>query len=217
MEKSGLERRRLAEALRSLSVESVCSDGSAELYQDAAETLEGLVKGLRRRARRVRCVGFREGRKSGVGRQFDFGMIDLSPVSGASNPIAPPLKVEHEEEKRAVGTVMFPASGGTGAGTVHHGHLAASVDEVFGAVLARMGQPVMTGILEVRFLIPCRLGEEVRVEGWVRRVSGEVVFMEGRVHAGGCLVAEADAVFFIVGEAPYKRFAEERNKKLHVG
>jgi hypothetical protein len=30
-------------------------------------------------------------------------------------------------------------------------------------------------------------------------------------------VAEADAVFFIVGEDQYKRFAEERNRKLLIG
>ena len=199
--------------MRTLSVEGVNSDGPHELYQEAAETLEEVVNGLREHPRRIRNVGFREGR----GREFDFGMFDLSPVSGAANPVAPPLKVEREEERRSVGTVVFPESVGTGGGSVHHGYLAACVDEVFGAVLAWMGHPVMTGILNVRFLRPCPVGEEVRIEGWVRRVSGEVVFTEGRVEAAGRLVAQADAAFFIVGEDQYKRFAEERNRKLLVG
>lgn len=213
----GEQRRRLAAALRTLSVEGVISDGPHELYQEAAETLEEVVIGLREHPRRIRNVGFREGREREGGREFDFGMFDLSPVSGAANPVAPPLKVQREEDRRAVGSVVFPASVGTGGGSVHHGYLAACVDEVFGAVLAWMGHPVMTGILNVRFLLPCPVGEEVRIEGWVRRVSGEVVFTEGRVEAAGRPVAEADAAFFIVGEDQYKRFAEERNRKLLVG
>ena len=211
MKESGAQRRRLASALRMLSVEGVNSDGPHELYREAAETLEEVVKRLREHPRRIRSVGFREGR------EFDFGMVDLSPVSGEANPLAPPLKVQHKEAKRAIGVVVFPASVGTGGGSVHHGYLCASVDEVFGAVLARMGKPVMTGILDVRFLRPCPVEEEIRIEGWVRRVSGEVVFTEARVEAAAGPVAEADAVFFIVGEDQYKRFAEERNRKLLVG
>ena len=217
MKESGAERRRLASALRRLSAECVCSDGPQKAYREAAETLEEVVERLGKRPRRVRHVGFRQAGESHDTRVFDFGMTDLSPVSGAANPLAPPLKVRHKEGKRAVGTVVFPESVGTGAGSVHRGYLAASVDEVFGAVLSRMGEPVMTGILDVRFLCPCPVEQEVRVEGWVRRVSGGVVFTEARVETKAGPVAEADAVFFIVGEDQYKRFAKERNRKLLVG
>jgi acyl-coenzyme A thioesterase PaaI-like protein len=200
-----------------LSVEGVNSDGREALYREAAEVLEGVVKRLREEPRRERHVGLREAGKKRKRRVFDFGMIDLSPVSGAANPVAPPMKVEHEDENRAVGIVRFPESVGTGAGTVHHGYLAASLDEVFGAALGRMGHPVMTGILDVRFLDACCVEEEVRIEGRVRRVSGDVVFTRGRVREGGRLVAEGDAAFFIVGEDQYKRFADARNRKLKVG
>jgi acyl-coenzyme A thioesterase PaaI-like protein len=144
-------------------------------------------------------------------------MVDLSPVSGLANPLAPPLRVKRKEEKRAMGTVVFPESVRTGAGYAHHGYVAASVDEVFGAVLAWMGQPIMTGILDVRFLRPCPVKEEVRIDGWVRREIAGVVFTEARVEAAGGPVADANAVFFIVGEDQYKRFAEERNRNLSIG
>ena len=217
MEKSGPQRRRLAAALRRLSEEWVVSDGPEEAYREAAETLEEVVKRLRERPRRVRRVGFREGKEGSGRREFDFGMVDLSPVSGLANPLAPPLRVERKEEQRATGTVVFPGSVRTGTGAVHHGYVAASVDEVFGAVLAWMGQPIMTGILDIRFLRPCPVEEEVRIDGWVRRESGGVVFTEARVEVAAGPVAEAHAVFFIVGEDQYKRFAEERNRKLLVG
>ena len=217
MEKSGPQRRRLAAALRLLSVEGVNSDGPKEVYAEAAEMLEEVVKGLRKEPRRMRRVGFRQG-KDGFGkREFDFGMVDLSPVSGLANPLAPPLRVQRNEEKRATGTVVYPGSVRTGTGWVHHGYVAASVDEVFGAVLAWMGQPIMTGILDVRFLRPCPVEEEVRIDGWVRRESGGVVFTEARVEVAEGLVAEAHAVFFIVGEDQYKRFEEQRNRKLVAG
>jgi acyl-coenzyme A thioesterase PaaI-like protein len=187
------------------------------VYAEAAETLEELVKALRVHPRWIRHVGYRQNRESEGRREFDFGMADLSPVSGAANPLAPPVRVRQKGEKRAVGTVVFPGSFRTGAGCVHHGHVAASVDEVFGAVLAWMGQPIMTGILDVRYLRSCPVEEEVRIEGWVRREGGGVVFTEARVEVAAGPVAEADAVFFIVGEDQYKQFEEERNRKLLVG
>lgn len=212
--RSGPGRRRLAAALRRLSLEGVNSDGPPEVYGEAAERLEEVVEGLREFPRRIRRVGFREPEGGTGGRQFDFGMVDLSPVSGAANPLAPPLIVEREEGRRAVGTVVFPGSAGTGEGSVHRGYVAASVDEVFGAVLAWMGLPIMTGILDVRFLRPCPVEKEVRIEGWVRRLTGGVVFTEGRVEVAEAVVGRAEAVFFIVGEDQYRRFAEERNRKL---
>ncbi len=217
VKKSGPQRRRLAAALRMLSVEGVNSDGAEEVYGEAAEKLEEVVKRLREQPRRMRRVGFRQGKEGFGRREFDFGMVDLSPVSGLANPLAPPLRVQRKEEKRAMGTVVFPGSVQTGAGFVHHGYVAASVDEVFGAVLAWMGQPIMTGILDVRFLRPCPVEEEVRIDGWVRRETGGAVFTEARVEVAAGPVAEANAVFFIVGEDQYKRFAEERNRKLLVG
>lgn len=217
MKKSGPQRRRLAAALRMLSVEAVNSDGPLEVYGEAAETLGEVVKRLREQPRRMRRVGFRQGKEAFGGREFDFGMADLSPVSGLANPLAPPLRVQRKEEKRATGTVVFPGSVRTGTGCVHHGYVAASVDEVFGAVLAWMGRPIMTGILDVRFLRPCPVEEEVRIDGWVRREIRGVVFTEAWVEVAAGRVAEADAVFFIVGEDQYKRFAGARNRKLLIG
>jgi acyl-coenzyme A thioesterase PaaI-like protein len=124
--------------------------------------------------------------------------------------------VEHREEGSALGIVTFPAMYGTVSGTVKNGYLAAAADEVIGAALARMGEPIMTGILEIRFRRPCPAEREVRIEGRVRRMSGDVVFTEAGVQAAGEHVADADAVFFIVGEMQYREFAAERNTGLPV-
>lgn len=216
-EKSGPHKRRLAAALRSLSVEVVNCDASGRVYREASEAIEGFTERLRDQPRRMRRVGFRESEASRGNGVFDFGMMDLSPMSGLANPLAPPLKVEHRDKNRAIGIVTFPASFGTRSGCVHNGYLAAAMDEILGAILARMGQPVMTGILDMRFLRPCPVDKELQIEGWVRRVSGEIVFTEASARTEAWAVADADAVFFVVGEEQYKLFAEERNGNLGIG
>lgn len=214
--RSGPEKRRLAAALRSLSVEVVDSDGSGGIYREAAEAIEAFTERLRQEPRRIRYVGLRESDARGGVREFDFGIMDLSPVSGVANPLAPPLKVEHRDGNRAVGVVTFPATFGIGSGCVHNGYVAAAADEVLSAMLVRMGRPIMTGILNVRFLRPCPVYEELRIEGRVRRVSGEFVFTEARARTKTRAVADADAVFFVLGEEQYRHFAEQRNNKLGI-
>jgi acyl-coenzyme A thioesterase PaaI-like protein len=215
--RSGGYRRRLAAAIRALSVEAVDSDAPAHAYAEVAKGIEAFVDRLKGKGRRVRQVGYLESSRDANEREFDYGMMDLSPLSGAANPVAPPMKVDNRQEHRAVGTVSFPPTYGTGSGMVRNGYLVAVIDEIFGAVSARMGQPVMTGILDVRFRTPCPVQKELRVEGWVKRASGEIIFTQASVHVEGDLATDADGVFFIVGEETYKRLSEERNAKLYSG
>ncbi len=214
MRKSGPERRRLAVAVRSLCVHFTEADPTEDVLGKAAEVVAGCAGRLAERPRRLRHVGYYKRVGKGGARGFDFGMSDLSPVSGAANPLAPPLRIKHAEKGRAVGTAAFPSFYGTGLGTVRNGYLAAAADEVFGAVLARLGQPIMTGILEMRFLLPCPADRKVQIDGQVKRNSGQVIFTEAVLRAGERPVAEAEAVFFVVGEEQYKRFAAERNQGL---
>jgi acyl-coenzyme A thioesterase PaaI-like protein len=214
--RSGPHKRRLAAALRSLNIEVVNAEAPEEVFLEAAEAIEGFTKGLKEQPRRIRRVGHRAGKRDPSGSEFDYGMMDLSPLSGSANPLAPPMKIGNEEKDRAVGVVTFPAIYGLGPGSVHNGFLAATMDEVFGAVLARMGRPPMTGILDVRFRSPCPVEKEVRIEGWVRRESGQIVFTEASVTVEGRAVADGDAVFFIVGEEAYERLSQERNERIRI-
>lgn len=215
--RSGPYKRRLAAALRSLNVEVVNAEAPGEVFQEAAEAIEGFTKGLTEQPRRTRRVGHRESNRDPSGIEFDYGMMDLSPLSGSANPLAPPMKIKNEENNRVVGVVTFPASYGLGSGAVHNGYLAAAMDEILGAVLAWMGRPPMTGILDVQFRSPCPAEKEVRIEGWVKRAGKQIVFTEASVRVDGRIVADGDAVFFIVGEDTYERLSEERNEKIRFG
>lgn len=214
--RSGPCKRKLAAALRSLSVQIVSAEAPGEVFQEAAEAIERFIKGLIEQPRRIRRVGRFESKRAPSGREFDYGMMDLSPLSGSANPLAPPMKIVNEEENRAVGIVTFPVTYGLGSGVVHSGFLAATMDEVFGALSARMDRPPMTGILDVRFRSPCPVEKEVRIEGWVKRAGKQIVFTEASVQVGGRIVADGDAVFFVVEEETYERLSEERNEKIRV-
>jgi acyl-coenzyme A thioesterase PaaI-like protein len=215
--KSGPHKRRLAAALRALSVEVIDSDAPGQAYEEAAEGIENFTGRLKKHPRRVRHVGFFESSTGSSEREFNYGMMDLSPLSGAANPQAPPMKVDNRQEGRAVGTVRFPSSYGAGSGSVHNGYVVAVMDEVFAAVSSRMGGPVMTGILDVRFQTSIPVERELRVEGWVKRVAGEVIFTQASAHVEGNLAADADGVFFTVEEETYKRLSEERNARSRTG
>jgi acyl-coenzyme A thioesterase PaaI-like protein len=197
-------------------VELVNAEAPGEVFEEAAETIEGFTNRLKAQPRRKRRVGQRASKRAPRGSEFDYGMMDLSPVSGSANPLAPPVKIENEEVKRAVGIVTFPATYGLGSGSVRNGFLAATMDEVLGAILTRMGRPPMTGILDLRFHSPCPVEKEVRIEGWAKRVSGQIVFTEASVTVEGRAVADGDAVFFVVGEETYERLSEERNERIRV-
>lgn len=211
--RSGPCKVRLAAALRALSVEVLDSDAPGRGYEEAAEGIESFTKRLKGQWRRIRHVGSFQSSTGVRGREFDYGMMDLSPLSGAANPLAPPMKVDNRQKERAVGTVRFPPTYGAGSGMVRNGYVAAVIDEISGAVSARMGQPVMTGILDVRFRAPCPVEQDLCVEGWVKRAGGGIIFTQARVQAEGNLAADADAVFFVVGEETYKRLLEERSER----
>ncbi len=206
-------RRTLAAVLRALNLEAVNPAAPADFLRNGAADLEALTKRMKEHPLRRRRVGFRKTESDLEGREFDYGMQDLSPLSGTSNPLAPPVRVDNRAERHAVGVVTFPATFASPSGSLHNGHLAAAIDEVFGATLARLGKPAMTGILDVRFDRACPIEKEVRIEGGVRRISGSTIFTEATVFAEGRSLAKADAVFFVVGEITLRELTVERNRR----
>jgi len=72
----------------------------------------------------------------------------------------------------------------------------------------------MTGILDVHFHEQCPVNLEVSLEGRVKRAETSLIFAESSMHAGHQLIAEAEAVFFIIDVDTYKGFVQARNQKL---
>lgn len=142
------------------------------------------------------------------GRLRDHGNAML----GMRNPHAPPLRVTMDDEGGASATFTLGAAYEGPPGCVHGGIVAAVLDQVLGAVPARLGLPGMTATLDTTYRRPTPLGEEltcrgrvVERDGWKVRAAGEIRDGEDRV------TAEAEALFVV------PRWAREHLASMPTG
>jgi len=93
-------------------------------------------------------------------------------------------------------------------GVVHGGMVALMLDEAVGWAAWHQGRPGVTGKLEVRYRLPLRVGERVRVTGRVDGARRSLVYASARIErvSDGAIVAEASATLKdaapMVAEAP---------------
>ena len=80
-------------------------------------------------------------------------------------------------------------------GVVHGGMIALLLDEAVGWAAWHRGHPGVTGKLEVRYRLPLKVGERVRLSGRVDNVRRTVVYASAKIEriSDGATVAEATA------------------------
>jgi uncharacterized protein (TIGR00369 family) len=80
-------------------------------------------------------------------------------------------------------------------GVVHGGMIALLLDEAVGWAAWHRGHPGVTGKLEVRYRLPLRMGERVRLTGRVDNVRRTLVYASARIEriSDGATVADATA------------------------
>jgi len=145
--------------------------------------------------------------------------VGHSPVSGANNPIAPPLVMhvvgDPNGEHHIEGTIVFgPAYEGP-PGHCHGGWVAAMFDEMLGFVQLAPG---FTAYLKIDYRAPTPLNRELELRGWIENVEGREISIEteefeARVfqheldHLDGVLLSEAEGLFIAprAGEDYMKR------------
>ena len=122
--------------------------------------------------------------------------VAFSPVSGLSNPMAPPVMLHVEEgtqgQVRIAGEVTFgPAYEGP-PGHCHGGWVAAMFDEALGfAQLA----PGFTAYLHVNYRRPTPLNTRLDITAWVDSVEGRKRLVKGECHLDGELLSDAEGLF----------------------
>jgi acyl-coenzyme A thioesterase PaaI-like protein len=124
----------------------------------------------------------------------------FSPVSGESNPLAPPARLEIQGQ-RVVGSVTFNSAYEGPPGYVHGAFVAAVFDELLGITNAALGLPAMTGLLEVRYHRPTPLGKEIRLVGRHVELAGRKSIATGEFFDGDTLLAEGKGTFIAVKPA----------------
>jgi len=83
--------------------------------------------------------------------------------------------------------------------TVHGGIIYSALDDVTANVLYRQGRKAHTARCEIRYRAPLRVGETIRVRGWIEREKGRLVILRGEARrvADDILVADCEASFML--------------------
>jgi acyl-coenzyme A thioesterase PaaI-like protein len=209
------EVRALADAVRALIHEMVATSAPMEVFAGVAEDLREVARRFEPYPREFLYQGVRESALADadeVGSDYE-GPFDLSPLLGRANPLAPPLRLQVEDD-RVAGTATFgPAYEGP-PGCVHGGYVAAAFDELLGLVQMLGGQPGMTGRLVVNYRSPTPLQTELRLEGRIDRVEGRKTICTGQIYAGDVLCAEAEGLFVSVDFEKIRAIADAADRKL---
>jgi acyl-coenzyme A thioesterase PaaI-like protein len=202
------EMARLADAARAVIERLVATRAPLEALEAAADRLEEAVAIIAGHPQGRLYEGFAESANAGSPTAF----FDHSPVIGAANPLAPPVRVDVDEGGRVVGRVRFGSAYEGPPDSVHGGYVAAAFDEVLGMCQALSGTPGMTGALTIRYRRPTPLHADLRFEATLDRVEGRKLFCSGRLYDGDTLTAEAEGLFIAVDFARIAEMMAKRNR-----
>lgn len=124
----------------------------------------------------------------------DGNLFERSPLTGRSNPLAAPLRLDRSGE-RTLGHATYNEAYEGPPGAVHGGVVIAAFDDLLGVAQVSSGLAGMTGTLTVRLVRPSPLNERIDYEAGVERVEGRKIAVWGRSFHGGALLAEATGIF----------------------
>lgn len=123
--------------------------------------------------------------------------LPRSMVSGTLNPLAPPVRMEVQED-RVVGRATFSNPYEGPPGYVHGAMVAGVLDQVLAFANLASGHYGFTATLTIRYHRPTPLFREIRFEARFDRVEGKRIYTVGQVFDGAVLTAEAEGLFVAI-------------------
>ncbi|HSR26235.1 MAG TPA: PaaI family thioesterase [Candidatus Eisenbacteria bacterium] len=181
---------RLTDAVRELVEQVVAGAAPEDALAVAAEAVRAATRRLRE-AGAPRALSF----------ELDGAGPDrseyrrLNPVSGALNPLAPPLRWERVRDGTVEASVTFGVAYQGPPGYVHGAFIAGAFDDALGLANLASGNPGMTVKLEVRYRRATPLSAPLRIVARHTGREGRRIFATGTMLAGDEVTAEADGVF----------------------
>ena len=160
-----------------------------------ADEARALADGLER-APSLRAFG-----GAAVAGPADAVLAERSPVSGRSNPLAPPLHLEMNEGVTRAWAIWTDAYEGP-PGCLHGGFVAAAFDDLMGLAQMASGKAGFTGTLTVKMIKPTPLNQRIDYEAWLDHVDGRKIWCKATARHGDDLLGEAEIVF-ISPRAPF--------------
>jgi len=122
---------------------------------------------------------------------------------GAANPRGMKLVFDRDtDRRRIVGRFRLGAEYQGGPGFIHGGIIATVLDEAMGKVCRFRDVRAMTAELNVEYLRPVGVDEEIHVEAFEDRRNGRQLFHQGEIrNAAGELLARGRGRFVVVDPA----------------
>jgi uncharacterized protein (TIGR00369 family) len=122
---------------------------------------------------------------------------------GGANGAGMKLTFEQDNEKRRiVGRFVLGERYQGGGGMAHGGIIATLLDEVMGKVCRFREVRAVTAELNVEYLKPVNVENEIVVEGWETEQKGRNLFHVGEIrNVSGDVLARGKGRFVIIGEA----------------
>lgn len=187
-------RRRVAEALRKLTVRAVAYDGRPADWTEWAERLEALLHGPEpvAAASRYDPAEF-HGVDQGRARPNSRG---THPLMGVANPVAPPLHIGYDEGSVFADIVYDARYEGLG-GYVQGGFIAAGFDLLLAQSVSHAGAGGVTASLTVSYRQLTPIGVPLRYGARCERIDGRKVYPRGTLTRldDGTVTAEAEGLF----------------------
>ena len=118
-------------------------------------------------------------------------------VCGAANPRGMYLAFEQDDEaKRIRGRFQLSSDYQGAAGFIHGGVIATLLDEVMSKANRFRKARAVTAELNVEYLKPVPVGEDLLVEGWETDAKGRNLFLQGEIRdSAGNLLARGRGRF----------------------
>jgi len=189
---SRLAKHRLVQAIREAIALVILDVAESDAAAITAE-VDGLTEAVGALTQRISALPTLS-KGTGMAGGDDARLLERSPMSGRSNPVAPPLHLSREED-RVVGWATYSYQYEGPPGCVHGGCVAAAFDDLLGAAQTLSGMAGFTGTLSVRMVLPTPLHRRIDYEGGVTSVEGRKILTWGKASHAGDVVAEATGLF----------------------
>lgn len=185
----------LADSVRSLLENFARSQAEDPVIEEASALISQASELLARQPARAGHIRAIEGALTGLGE-----LSELGPFTGRLHPIAPEFRLILAGE-RAEAFATYGSAHQGAPGFVQGGFIAATFDELLGVV--QSGVVRMTVDLQVSYRAPAPLHRELRYTSWLEKIDGRKAYVNGTLHDGDRLCAEARALFVEPRQVPF--------------
>ena len=117
---------------------------------------------------------------------------------GRDNPIG--LKIRFDVDGDECTAEFTPNENHVGfSDTVHGGIIYTALDDVTANILYQQGRKAHTARCEIRYRQPARVGEKLKLKGWIENERRRLVLLKGEIRraADDVLVADCESSFML--------------------